>query len=174
VEGHEGLTEHNAWRVGRALRCLHDVGDYRHPCMTGIQWLVDLANDTLERMNEQQRVRASVIAEYPTDALIHSEPVQMIEKQDGSIVFIDIEGIGMGSRYHDLGFVYYVAIKQNAPHIYQDVLRGYQPEPGLIERTHVERLAGMIALAYAEFAEHEERTTLGLRLLSESDVLRPI
>jgi hypothetical protein len=171
VDGCEGLTEQNARQAGKALRRLHEVPDYQHPCIYSVHWLITLANNNLARMNYHQRVSTQFETEYTPDALIHSEPVQLIEKQDGSIVFIDFEGIGMGTRYQDLGYIYYTAIKQDSPKTYSDFLEGYQPGPGQIETVRVIKLAGLISLAYAGFAESEKRTRLGLQLLTETGAL---
>jgi len=167
VEGQEGLTEQNARQAGKALRLLHERRDYQYPCMTGLEWLIQMANENLARMGCSQRVLAEIEAEYPSDALIHSEPVQFIEKRDGAIVFIDIEGIGMGTRYQDLGFVYYITKKDEKPEIFTSFMEGYQSEPVQIEQMRIKELAGIISLAYAQFAEFEKRMELGLRLLGE-------
>jgi hypothetical protein len=169
VDGEEGLTEQNARQAGRALRLLHDQRGYDHTCMTGVDWLVQMANDNLAQMDTSQRILPEIEADYPCDALIHSEPVQFIEKKDGAIVFIDFEGIGMGSRYQDIGFVYYITMKDDQPEIYTAFMNGYQSEPIQIELVRVKKLAGIISLAYAGFAEFEKRMGLGLRLLGETD-----
>jgi len=91
VAGHEGLTKQNTPQAGKALRLLHEQRGYPHPCMTGLSWLIELANENLAQWNLSQRISFAVTGEYPHDALIHSEPVQLIEKNDGSVVFIDFE-----------------------------------------------------------------------------------
>lgn len=172
VEGREGLNAGNARRAGQALRLLHERRDYPHPCMTGLTWLVELADDSLALMDYGQSISPEIAAEYPTDALIHSEPVQFIEKKDDAIVFVDFEGIGMGTRYQDLGFIYYSTIMAEESGLFDAFLEGYHAAPGQIDFMRVKQLAGLIALAYAWFADAEQRTTLGLRLLSETGVVR--
>ncbi len=167
VDGQEGLTIKNARQAGKALRLLHDQRGYQHPCMTGLVWLIQLANENLARINYAQIISGGIEAEYPNDALIHSEPVQFIEKQDNSIVLIDFEGIGMGSRYQDIGFIYYCVIMEGKPEIYTTFLEGYQAETGQVELRRVKKLAGLISLAYACFADFEKRMKLGLQLWSE-------
>ena len=168
VDGQEGLTEHNARQAGKALHLLHEQRDYPHPCMNGLTWLIQMANLNLVRLDDSQIIMAEIEAEYPSDALIHSEPVQFIEKQDGSIVFIDVDGIGMGTHYQDLGFIYYTTVKEDKLEIYTTFLAGYQPESGEAELARVKQLAGIISIAYAQFAEFEKRMELGLRLLGEA------
>ena len=109
-----------------------------------------------------------MIGNYPNDSLIHSEPGQFIEKEDGSIVFIDFEGIGMGSRYQDLGQIYYGAIKDDRPELYTKFIEGYQSAPVQIDLARVKQLAGIISLAYAGFGltfvgpvEFEKRNAVG-------------
>jgi hypothetical protein len=106
VDGIEGLTEANAERAGQALRLLHGQSGYPHPCHTGIAWLLEGASARMARSAFGPALVAEVEASYPADALIHSEPQQVIEQPDGRIVFIDIEQCGMGSRYQDLAQVY--------------------------------------------------------------------
>lgn len=175
VAGQEGLTKQNAARAGQALRLLHEQRGYPHPCMTGLDWLIGLANENLAQMSLSRRIPSEITGEYPPDALIHSEPTQLIEKRDGSIVFIDFEGIGMGSRYQDLGFIYWGAAFRDQPDLYTAFLQGYQEEAICIEEQHVKRLAGLISLAYVGFAlafareeDAAKRLQLGLRLLEEA------
>jgi hypothetical protein len=174
IDGQGGLTIQNAQRAGNALRLLHGQTGYPHACMTGLNWLIELSNENLAQMDLSQRISYEVISEYPVDALIHSEP-QWIEKKNGAIVFIDFEGMGMGSRYQDLGHIYYSAIKDDQPEIYTAFNQGYQSENLQIDPRRVKQLAGIISLAYVGFAlafagntEAEKRLQLGLRLLGET------
>lgn len=176
VEGKEGLTQQNTPRAGKALRLLHEQQGYPHPCLTGLDWLIELANENLAQMNLSQRIPFEITGEYPHDALIHSEPTQLIEKTDGTIVFIDFEGIGMGSRYQDLGFIYWRAILDDQPERYTAFLEGYQGDANRIELKRVKQLAGIISLAYVGFAlafagaeEAAKRLQLGMRLLEETE-----
>jgi hypothetical protein len=168
VDGQEGLTKQKAPQAGKALRLLHEQRGYLHPCMTGLSWLIEMANDSLAQRNFRERIPFEVTSEYASDALIHSEPSQLIEKNDGSIVFIDFEGIGMGSRYQDLGFIYYRAGLEDQLEVYTAFIQGYQSDSVPIELRRVKRLAGIISLAYARFADAEKRTLLGLRLFEET------
>jgi thiamine kinase-like enzyme len=174
VDGKEGLTLQNAVQVGKALRLFHDQRGYPHPCMTGVEWLIDMANTNLAEMHPDLRIPVEVMDEYPVDALIFSEP-QFIEKQDRSIVFVDFEGMGMGSRYHDLGHMYYRLVLEEQPEVYPVFLQGYQSGEVFIDLRRVKKLAGIIAFAYAGFgltfvgpAEAEKRMRLGLQLYEES------
>ena len=175
VAGKEGLTIQNAQRAGMALRLLHDQRGYPHPCFTGLAWLIELANENLALFNDTRRISPEMIEYYPNDSLIHSEPGQFIEKKDGSIVFIDFEGIGMGSRYQDLGQIYYGAIKEDRPELYTKFIEGYLSDPVQIDLARVKQLAGIISLSYAGFGltfvgreEFEKRMRLGFRLLDET------
>ena len=169
VDGRDALHEQNAHGAGKALRLLHDQKDY-YPfhSMTGVKWLMELANDNLTRTDHRERFSTAIESEYPCDALIHSEPDQFIERNDGAIVFIDFEGIGMGSRYHDLGYIHYATTRDRKPEVYKKFMEGYQTKPIKIEQKRVKRIAGIISIAYAQFADFEERIELGFRLLSEA------
>ena len=167
IKGHEELTGHNARQAGKALRLLHEQRDYQHLCMKGLDWLIKMANENLARNHYSFRDFSTFKAEYPIDALIHAEPDQFIEKEDGTIVFIDIEGIGMGTRYQDLGSIYYLTMKDAKPVIFVSFMDGYQSIPIHIEPRRVKKLAGLYSIAYAAFAESEKRIEFGLRLLEE-------
>jgi len=176
VDGQEGLTKLNARQTGKALRILHEQQGYPHPCMTGVNWLIEIANDNLAHMNLSQRISSEVTSEYPNDALIHSEPVQLIEKKDGSVVFIDFEGIGMGSRYQDLGFIYWHALNTDQLGVFSAFINGYQSGTVPIDLQRVKQLAGIIslayvgfALAYAGLADAEKRLQLGISLFGETN-----
>jgi len=168
VVGREGMTTDNALQAGKALRLLHEQTDYQHPCMTGLDWLIQLANENLALCDGRREDFSGFKGEYPIDALIHSEPGQFIEKEDGTIVFIDIEGIGMGSRYQDLGGIYYGSMTYGNPGFFTPFMAGYQSTPIHIELWRVMRFAGLYSIAYAGFAEYEKRIEFGLRLLEET------
>ncbi len=169
VAGHEGFTRTNAFRVGETLRQLHDRQQtFPHLCTTGISWLVEMAEGVQVPDDICRWMAVALAEEYPSDALILTEP-QFIERRDGSIVFIDFEGIGVGSRYHDLAQVYFRLADRAQIDIWRRFLEGYQRESACVEMQRVVRLAGVVALAYARFAEPERRVKLGLRLLAEGD-----
>jgi hypothetical protein len=163
IAGEEGLSLQNARRVGMALKRLHNLKDYPFPVFTGSEWLHKLAEQALANHNR----RAEWLPASPVDpgdlALIHTEPVQVITRADGTVVFIDIEGIGMGSKYQDLGFLYYTATYAGKPALFDEVLFGYGS--ARVNLTMVVQMAGLISIAYAAFADSETRIDLGLDLL---------
>lgn len=174
IDGKEGLTKHSARKAGRALRLFHSQRSYPYSCITGAAWLVDMANYNLAEANASLRIPVEVVNDYPIDALIFGEP-QWIEKKDGSVVFIDIEGMGMGSRYQDLGHVYYTAARNDQPDLFGTFLEGYQSDPVRVALRCIEKFAGIISIAYAGFGltyvgpeEFEKRMKLGFRLLGET------
>jgi len=169
VEGVEGPTERNVFRLGESLRLLHDQNEnsYPHPCHTGVDWLIDLANDNLAQSTHATRVSPEIKKHFEDDALIHSEP-QFIETTDGRIVFIDIEGIGRGSRYQDLGFAAYLTRLSDRREVFAACLRGYTSRPIELDAWRIHQMAGLIALAYSGFADTEKRLALGLQLMREA------
>src|SRR6266516_1940209 len=70
VEGHEELTGQNARQAGKALRLLHEQSDYPHPCITGLDWLIEMANENLAHQHYGSKDFSGFKAEYPIDALI--------------------------------------------------------------------------------------------------------
>jgi hypothetical protein len=169
IGGNEGLTEHNAEQAGTSLRLLHDLNGFSYPCLTGVDWLVLLANTALARANCSTRVAPGLAQHFQNDALIHSEPTQFIEANDGRIVFIDIEGIGRGSRYQDLGFIEYSTLLSGSPGVLVSFMRGYLSPPIALDRWRMRQMAGLIAIAYSRFADTGQRRALGLGLMEEAE-----
>jgi hypothetical protein len=168
IEGNEGLTRQNAFRAGRSLRLLHEQRTFTHPCLTGVGWLIELANANLIRSGAARRVSPDSAKHFPNDALIHADPVQLIESPRGEIIFIDIEGLGFGSRYQDLGFIEFTAAMQDDAEMLQSFMKGYELEPIELDERLRRRMAGLIALAYSGFADTEKRLAVGLRLLQQT------
>lgn len=168
IEGHEGLTRNNAFQVGRSLRLLHEQHTFTHPCSNGVGWLIELANDNLTRSGASIRIPQDWAEHFPNDALIHGEPTQLIESVEGKIVFIDIEGVGFGSRYHDLGFIEYTANLLDDSELLRSFISGYELERIELDEQRMRRMAGLIALAYSGFADTELRLAVGFRLLQQS------
>jgi hypothetical protein len=166
VAGREGPTRNNARQAGGALRTLHDQVGYPHDCATGLWWLIELANQNLQAAGHATQIDHDIEVMYPADALIHSEPIQFVQRLDGSIVFIDIEGIGMGTRYRDLGFVYYIAALRRSMAFFDRFYEGYGATMPALELPKIRTIAGITALAYAGFADTVSRIALGLRLIS--------
>jgi hypothetical protein len=100
---------------------------------------------------------------YPIDATIHTEPVQVIHTPPGGIVFIDVDGIGRGSKYQDLGFVKYRCDLYQPEGTWAKFIEGYG-HPTL-HNGRLERMAGVVALAYARFYDKVKRVRYGLRQL---------
>jgi hypothetical protein len=169
VAGTEGLTPQNAYRVGASLRLLHSQSGFTHSCLTGVDWLTDMANSNFGRAGCSTRVSTELGRHYQNDALIHAEPTQVIESNDGRIVFIDIEGIGCGSRYQDLGFIEYTTRLSESPGVLASFMKGYMSAPIELDAWRIRQMAGLIAIAYACFADVEKRLALGIQLLEEAE-----
>jgi hypothetical protein len=165
ISGFEGITVENALQTGLNLKLLHTQTCYPFPISTGTEWL------------REKAIQAAPIKAKDTSAidfktfesnlvLIHGEPTQVINRPNGEVVFIDIEGIGMGSRYHDLGFVYYNASLGGEMSIFSNLIEGYGKDG--IDISKVMQFAGLISLAYSTFADSEKRIELGCALLQKS------
>jgi hypothetical protein len=163
IAGEEGLSLQNARKVGIALKRLHNLKDYPFPAFTGIDWLHELAEQALAAHDREAEWLPVPLIDPGDLALIHTEPVQVISRSDGTVVFIDIEGIGMGSKYQDLGFIYYVAASTGRPALFDELLSAYGSAG--VDLTRVAQMAGLIAIAYSTFADSDARIDLGLRLL---------
>lgn len=167
VRGSEGLTKQNAYEAGTALRILHDQQDFTHQCLNGVHWLVEMANINLCQTNTSMRISEELVWHFQNDALIHSEPTQFIRTDDGRIVFIDIEGIGLGSRYQDLGFVEFTSHLLKDSELFKTFIQGYKSKPIELDFLRIGQMAGLIAIAYSGFADTEKRLSLGIRLLKQ-------
>ena len=163
IPGEEGLSTGNVESVGEALRYLHGQTGYPFPVSTGTGWLRELASQALSDRSIEPELLPDLTPDPGDNRLIHTEPVQVITKGNGTVVFIDIEGIGMGSRYQDLGFIYYSAALKENPALFELALSGYGSDG--VDMKKVNLFAGVIALAYSTFAESTRRIDLGLRLL---------
>ena len=169
IGGSEGLTAQNAFQAGASLRLLHDRRDFPHPCLTGIGWLIEMANANLIRAGASMRFSEDLARQFQNDALIHSEPTQFIESTDGEIVFIDIEGVGLGSRYQDLGFIEYITNLRENSEALKSFMKGYNSEPIALDARRMRWTAGLTAIAYSGFADTERRLALGIRLIQQSE-----
>jgi hypothetical protein len=175
VDGTEGMTERNAHAVGSALRILHEQRGFGHRCDVGADWVLTLANENLARASVSLRIPDTVASAFPDDALIHGEPTQIIERHDGGIVFVDIEEIGWGSRYRDIGFVEYIARMNDETNLLDQFLAGYNDaDPIDIDRWRIRQMAGITAIAYARFASAERRIELGIRMMKEAEQHLPV
>lgn len=163
IPGEEGLSLQNARKVGSALKRLHNLKEYPFPVFTGIEWLHELAEQALTAYDREAEWLPPPSVDPDDLALIHTEPVQIITRADGTVVFIDIEGIGMGSKYQDLGFIYYTAAHTGKSGLFDEVLLGYGSAG--VNLTMVAQMAGLISIAYSTFADSKARIDLGLRLL---------
>jgi aminoglycoside phosphotransferase len=98
------------------------------------------------------------------DAVIHGEITQLITTPDGALYIIDWDECGLGSRYQDLGFVYYALLERELGfEPFQAFMDGYGENK--VEFSLVKDTAGLIALAYAGFYDFERRLELGRKLL---------
>jgi len=167
IRGTEGLTERNAAQVGASLRSLHELRGFPYPAITGVDWLISLANDSLAQAKSPFRVSEGLREHYPPDALILCEP-QFLQTEAGEIVFIDPDEMGQGARYQDLGFVAYLAMANQTPELLPPFLSGYQSSPIELEHRRIRQMAGLIALAYATFADTTNRLALGTQLMQEA------
>ncbi len=168
IRGQEGLTECNAAQVGAALRLLHTLPGFAYPAVIGGDWLISLANASLAQAQTRLRVSEGLREHFPNDALILCEP-QFLQTEAGEIVFVDLEEMGHGSRYQDLGFVAYLMLLNHTPQLLVSFLSGYQSPPLELDQWRLRQMAGLIALAYASFADADARLALGVRLMQEAD-----
>lgn len=168
IHGTKGMTERNAAQVGASLRLLHGLNGFPYRAITGVDWLISLASASLAQAKSPFRVSGGLREHYPHDALIHCEP-QFIQTEAGEIVFIDLEEMGQGSRYQDLGFVAYVTMLNQTSELLRPFLSGYQSSPVELDHWRIHQMAGLIAIAYASFADADRRIALGVRLVQEAD-----
>ena len=164
IPGREGLDGLDLPKFGQAVRILHNLQITGPLKDTGIDWLLEFATENLNQVGgklNQQKLK--LFQDFPKDTVVHGEITQVITRLDGEIYILDWEECGMGSRYQDLGFVYYQCLIQGlGEQSFQAFMSGYGDEPRI---DLVKMTAGLIALAYARFFDFEKRLTLGCKLL---------
>jgi hypothetical protein len=165
IHGKEGLEGVDYRKFGEIVNKLHNLKIIGPRKDTGLYWLVSLAEESMKRvgMDLEKRLleRFRIISD---DAVIHGEITQLITTPDGALYIIDWDECGLGSRYQDLGFVYYALLERELGfEPFQAFMDGYGENK--VEFSLVKDTAGLIALAYAGFYDFERRLELGRKLL---------
>jgi len=165
IAGWEGIEGLDFSRFGRVVRKLHSLEITGPPKDTGIDWLLTLADENLSRVGGKlDEPTLKLFDAFAEETVVHGEITQVITRPDGSLYILDWDECGMGSRYQDLGFVYYQLLDYGLGlDLFQDFMDGYADES--VDGSLVQATAGLIALAYARFYDFERRIALGRRLL---------
>ena len=166
ISGWEGIEGLDLPKFGRVVKELHNLEITGPPKDTGIDWLLALADGNLTRVGEKlDESILRLFGEFTEETVVHGEITQVITKPDGSLYILDWDECGMGSRYQDLGFVYYQLLERGlGMELFQDFMDGYADESADIDL--VKKTAGMISLAYAHFYDFDKRLALGRKLLN--------
>lgn len=162
IEGAEGLTAESAPALGKALRSLHEFTSFDLPICNGIPWLFGKANQTLGKIG-RSALDGRAANLFGDDAVVHGEPTQVILTAEGSVRFIDFDGMGRGSKFHDLGFIRYSCDLYAGCDLWSVVLRAYN-QPSLPEEP-IRIASGLVALAYSVFHDFQRRVDYGLQQL---------
>lgn len=136
-------TPEDAYRIGQAARKLHDLKGYS---------VKSPETQSKKRFYEWFRDRSfvkefdAILDELPDfekldQCLIHSDlgPHNMMLRQDGKVIFIDLDDAGIGSRYLDLGWPFimqFVDFDHDPEMKYrfdlaESFLKGYYGEEGI-------------------------------------------
>jgi aminoglycoside phosphotransferase len=163
IPGQEGTQGIDFSRFGQIVRQLHELDILAPPKDTGIHWLFDMARANLSD-NTLDPILSQLVARLPDDAVVHGEIAQVIATPDGNLFIIDWDECGLGSKYHDLGFVYYtLALDGRVDECYAPFLDGYGAAG--LDSALIPQVAGLIATAYAGFGDRERRLHIGRDLL---------
>jgi hypothetical protein len=168
IEGREGIEEIDFQQYGGLVRELHTIEIPAPAKDTGLDWLVDLAVANLGQSEWQAGIElVRPFRGLPADAIVHGEITQVITDATGRLYLIDWDECGWGSKYQDLGFVYYqLKLANRVDECFAAFIDGYG-QAGL-ELSLIPKVAGLIALAYAGFYDFERRIRIGQTLLSSS------
>jgi len=165
IAGWEGIKGLDFSKFGRVVGKLHNLEITGPPKDTGINWLLTLADENLTRVGEKlDESTLKLFDAFAEETVVHGEITQVITRPDGSLYILDWDECGMGSRYQDLGFIYYQLLECGLGlDLFQDFMNGYADES--VDDSLVQATAGVIALAYARFHNFERRIALGRGLL---------
>jgi hypothetical protein len=159
IPGQEGTQGIDFRRFGQIVRQLHELDIPAPPKDTGIHWLSDLARSNLAD-DTLSPILSQLVARLPDDAVVHGEITQVIADPKGNLYIIDWDECGLGSKYHDLGFVYYtLTLDGRVDECFAPFLDGYGASG--LDTSLIPQVAGLIALAYAGFADREHRLHIG-------------
>jgi hypothetical protein len=144
-------------RLGEVAAALHNLRGYTHPQQCGIYWLDLMARETIELLPSGADV-ARVLAAMPDfsglpEAIVHGELGQAIEDPTGRLVLVDWDEAGA------LAF-------------YEAYFAGRPPSQPELDR--LVPLAVLYALAYARFADTEQRVARALFAVKQADTLTDI
>jgi len=164
IPGVEGLTAESAVALGRALRSLHGFVAFDQPICNGMPWLFEKANQALNKVG-RSALDPCLAGLFEEDAVVHGEPTQIILMADGSVRFIDFDGMGGGSKFHDLGFLRYSCDLYAGANLWSKILKAYD-QPTLPEAP-IRIASGLVALAYSNFHDFQCRLEYGLQQLGD-------
>lgn len=167
IDGEADFKKADLGTLGRILRELHTVEIAGSPQKeTGIDWLKGLATNNLR--DKKVSFDISDVAElFATDdkVIVHGEPTDLVVDKQGEITILDWDEAGLGSKYQDLGYVYFKCHEQrNGDDDFQKFLTGY--DDGKLDDKKIMRAAGLIAIAYSHWANTEFRMKFGTALLT--------
>ena len=165
ITGHEGIQGIDFRRYGQIVRELHTLQLPAPAKDTGIEWLIDLAQENFKKNGQTDIDHLFQIFQGLTAKhIVHGEITQVITDPDQNIYIIDWDECGLGNRYQDLGFIYYRLILEDSPETYFDsFLDGYGRQT--VDMAFVTKMAGLIAVAYSGFYDFDRRIKLGNELL---------
>jgi len=163
IPGQEGIQGIDFHTFGRIVRQLHELDIPAPPKDTGIYWLLELAQANLAD-DTLFPALSRLVAKLPDDSIVHGEITQVITDPDGNLFIIDWDECGLGSKYQDLGFVYYALTLDNrVDECFPPFLDGYGTAD--LDTSLIPQTAGLIAPAYAGFSDREHRLRIGRSLL---------
>lgn len=165
VTGEPGFEKADLTEFGKIVRSLHELQIEAPEKETGLQWLKDLAATNLQSANA--KLDLSVILsglEDDKQTIVHGEITDVLVDETGKITILDWDEAGRGSKYQDIGYIYFKCQEQrNGDEDFGKFLASYD-DPTL-EHTKILQAAGLIAVAYSRWANKDFRLELGLKLL---------
>jgi|CXWL01.1.fsa_nt_gi RIO-like serine/threonine protein kinase len=166
VDGEPGFERANLRSFGKIVCELHELKMEIVPEIdTGVHWLHELADNNLRAEGIVLGLN-TIVAELSADkkVIVHCEITDVVVNKAGKITIVDWDEAGLGTKYQDLGMIYFHCFeKRDGEKDWDEFLEGY--DDASLNRERVLSAAGLIAIAYSRWGNKDFRLKFGRSLL---------
>lgn len=169
VEGEPGFEKADMDQLGKIVRELHTLKLKNTPQKeTGLAWLYQLAKENLSREGLSVDLDSVLSSLKSTEkSIVHGEIADLLVDAKGNITILDWDEAGLGSKYHDIGMVYFKCFEQrNGEKDFQTFFTAY--DNAALDMNTIAKAGGLIALAYAGFGNRDFRMKFGMDVLNRT------
>ena len=165
IEGSPDFEKINLIEFGKIVKKLHSLKIDAPKKDTGIYWLKEIAETNIQ--NEGLHVDLDKIIselESDTEVIVHWEITDLIVNKNDEIFILDWDEAGLGSKYQDLGYVYFKCKEQrNWDSDIREFLIGYNDKE--IRENRILKTAWLISIAYSRWANKDFRLKFWLYII---------